>query len=171
GELIEKDSEPTNLYVSVYATNKEDYKFVTNSFIPDEWERVNESLKLMKEFRKARTVFRMTMVKDLNMKDPDGYSKLIKMAQPHFAELKGYSHLGESKQRLKKENMPSMQELEDFARKIAANTGYVIKAVDDVSRVVIMARDEDVWEWSLKKIEEQNEKILERIDKKGVIRF
>jgi len=170
-ELIEKDAEPTNLYISVYATNKQDYKLVTNSFLPDEWERVNESLKLMKEFKEARTIFRMTMVKDLNMKDPEGYSKLISLAQPHFAELKGYSHLGESKFRLKRENMPSIQELEEFAEEIAKHTGYMVKAVDKVSRVVIMARDEDVWQWSLKKIEEQNKQIKEKIDKKGVIRF
>jgi len=170
-ELIEKDAEPTNLYISVYATNKEDYKKVTNSFIPDEWERINESLKLMKEFKEARTIFRMTMVKDVNMKDPEGYSKLINMARPHFVELKGYSHLGESKLRLKRENMPSIQELEDFASIISANTGYIVKAVDKVSRVVIMVRDEEVWQWSLQKIEEQNKAIKEKIDSKGVIRF
>jgi tRNA wybutosine-synthesizing protein 1 len=165
-ELIEKNAEPTNIYISVYATNKEDYKKITNSFLPDEWERVNESLKLMKEFKESRTVFRMTMVKDLNMKDPEGYSKLIKIAEPHFVELKGYSHLGESKFRLKRENMPSVQELDDFAGKILKNTGYIVKSIDKVSRVVIMVRDEDVWEWSLKKIEDQNKIIKEKIDKK-----
>ena len=170
-ELIKKDAEPTNLYISVYATNKEDYKKVTNSFLPDEWERVNESLKLMKDFKEARTVFRMTMVKDLNMKDPEGYARLINIAKPHFVELKGYSHLGESKFRLKRENMPNIQELEDFASVISANTGYVVKAVDNVSRIVIMARDEEVWQWSLQKIEEQNKAIKENIDAKGVIRF
>lgn len=161
-ELIEKNAEPTNLYISVYATNKEDYKKVTNSFISDEWERVNESLKLMKNFKEARTVFRMTMVKDLNMKDPEGYAKLAKMVQPHFIELKGYSHLGESKKRLKRENMPTMEELEVFAEKIAKTTGYIIKARDRVSRVVIMVRDEETWQWSLNKIIEQNEGFKQR---------
>jgi tRNA wybutosine-synthesizing protein 1 len=170
-ELIEKDAEPTNIYISVYATNKEDYKKVTNSFLPDEWERVNESLKLMKDFKEARTVFRMTMVKDLNMKDPEGYSRLINMAKPHFVELKGYSHLGESKLRLKRENMPSIKELEDFANIISSHTGYIVKAVDNVSRVVIMVRDENVWQWSLQKIEEQNRTIKTKIDSKGIIRF
>ncbi|MBU5689615.1 MAG: 4-demethylwyosine synthase TYW1 [Candidatus Aenigmatarchaeota archaeon] len=170
-ELIEKDAEPTNIYISVYATNKEDYKVVTNSFLPDEWERVNESLKLMKDFKHARTVFRMTMVKDLNMKDPEGYSKLINMAKPHFVELKGYSHLGESKFRLKKENMPSLDELKDFADAISKHTGYIIKSIDKVSRVIIMVRDQQTWEWSLKKIEEQNKIIYKKnisIDMKDI---
>ncbi|MBI5133740.1 MAG: 4-demethylwyosine synthase TYW1, partial [Thaumarchaeota archaeon] len=60
-ELLEKDAEPTNLYISVYATNPEDYKTVTRSFIPDAWEKVLESLKLMKEFKNSRTIFRMTL--------------------------------------------------------------------------------------------------------------
>ncbi|MEM5877883.1 MAG: hypothetical protein QXF12_03295, partial [Candidatus Aenigmatarchaeota archaeon] len=150
---------------------KEDYKFVTNSFLPDEWERVNESLKLMKDFKQARTVFRMTMVKDLNMKDPEGYSKLINMAKPHFVELKGYSHLGESKFRLKKENMPSLDELKGFAEAISKHTGYIIKSIDKVSRVIIMVRDQQTWEWSLKKIEEQNKIIYKKniqIDMKDI---
>ncbi|MCS7134864.1 MAG: 4-demethylwyosine synthase TYW1 [Candidatus Aenigmarchaeota archaeon] len=151
-EMIEKKAEPTNLYISVYATNKSDYKMVTNSSLIDEWERVNTSLSLMQEFKEARTVFRMTLVKDLNMKDPEGFAKLINMSQPQFVELKGYSHLGESKLRLKRENMPTLEELENFAKELQKFTGYIIKAKDLVSRVVIMVRDEDVWRQNLKSI-------------------
>jgi len=161
--LIDENAEPTNIYISVYATNEGDYKKFTHSFIPKPLERVKESLRLFKKFKEARTVFRMTLVKDLNLKDAKGYSELIKISQPHFVELKGYSHLGESKFRLKRENMPSLNELEDFAKQIAKESGYIIKARDKVSRVIILVKDDETWEWSLKKIEEQN-MMLGRID-------
>ena len=36
-ELYEKEAEPDNLSISVYATNKENYKKITNSFIENEF--------------------------------------------------------------------------------------------------------------------------------------
>ncbi len=164
-EMLDKNAAPTNLYISVYATNEEDYKKVTNSFIPKAFEKAKESLKLFKDFNKTdcRTIFRMTLAKGLNMKDQEGYSKLIRMSQPRFVELKGYSHLGESKLRLGREAMPSMAEIEDFASKISAGTGYITKFRDDVSRVVIMARDEEAWKWNLEMNRKQNAFLKKKI--------
>jgi tRNA wybutosine-synthesizing protein 1 len=144
-EILKKKAEPTNLYISVYATNPKDYKKITNSFLPDAFERVLESLMLLKKFKEARTIMRLTFVKGLNLKDAEGWAKLIKLAQPKFVEFKGYTWLGESRKRLKQEDMPSMQELEDFAREIAKLTGYKVKHKDKVSRVIIFARDEEIW--------------------------
>ena len=144
-EILKKKAEPTNLYISVYATNPKDYQKITNSFLPNAWERVLESLMLMKKFKEARTIFRMTLVKGLNLKDAEGWSRLIALAQPKIVEFKGYTWLGESRQRLKREDMPSMQELEDFAKKISKLTGYKVKHKDKISRVIIFARDEETW--------------------------
>jgi tRNA wybutosine-synthesizing protein 1 len=95
---------------------------------------------LMKRFQNCRTIFRMTLVKGLNLKDAEGWAKLIKLAQPKIVEFKGYTWLGESRQRLKREDMPSMQELEDFARKITKLTGYKVKHKDKISRVIIFSK-------------------------------
>ncbi len=140
-ELIEKNAEPTNLYISVYGTSEEDYQKVCKPSIPNVFEKVKESLKLMREFKEARTIFRITAVKNLTMNNPEGYSELIKMSEPQFVEIKGYAWLGESRQRLTKEAIPTMEELEVFVNDIAKNSGYVIKARDDVSRVVLLSRD------------------------------
>jgi tRNA wybutosine-synthesizing protein 1 len=156
-ELIDNDAEPTNLYVSIYATNKDDYAKVTNSFVPDAWERVHQSLDLLKEFKRCRTIFRMTLVKGLNLKDPSGYAKLILRTQPMFVELKGYSWLGESQKRLPMDAMPTMDELEAFAQEITKLTGYTIRTRDPVSRVIVMVKDEETWRFSLQLIQEQNE--------------
>ena len=139
-ELIEKGAEPTNLYISIYGTNSEDYEKICRPFIPDAFEKVKESLKLMKEFKKSRKIFRITAVKNLNMKNPEEYSELIKMSEPDFVELKGYAWLGESRKRLKKENVPTMEHLEEFAKELEKLTGYSIKEKDDVSRVVLMSK-------------------------------
>ncbi|MCS7123412.1 MAG: 4-demethylwyosine synthase TYW1 [Candidatus Aenigmarchaeota archaeon] len=145
-ELLEKDAIPTNLYISVYATNNEDYIKITNSLIPNPFEKVVESLKFMKEFEKrnCRTVFRITCVKFINMYNAEGFSKLINLSKPMFVELKGYAWLGESRKRLGKNNVPSMQDLLDFAKEISSYTGYKIKATDNNSRVVLLIRDENI---------------------------
>jgi len=139
-ELLKKDAQPTNLYISVYGTDEEDYEKNCRPFIPDAFEKVKESLKLMKEFKEAKTIFRITAVKNLNMKNPEGYSELIKMSEPQFVELKGYAWLGESRKRLEKENVPTMEDLEEFAKELVKLTGYSIKEKDDVSRVVLMSK-------------------------------
>jgi tRNA wybutosine-synthesizing protein 1 len=139
-ELIEKNAEPTNLYISIYGTNLEDYEKICKPFIPDAFEKVKESLKLMNEFKEANTIFRITAVKNLNMSNADGYLELIKMSRPHYVEIKGYAWLGESRQRLKNSNVPTMEDLEEFAKELEKLTGYSIKEKDDVSRVVLMSK-------------------------------
>jgi len=59
--------------------------------------------------------------------------------------------------------MPTLEELVKFAQKIEKNTGYKIKLTDEKSRVVMLVRDEEVWEWNLKLINEWR-KIEEKYD-------
>ena len=90
-EMLDKDAEPNNLSISVYATNKEDYKKITNSMIPDEFEKVKETLSLMKDFKHARTIMRTTITKGLNDHNAEEFSDLINLYKPKFVQLKGYS--------------------------------------------------------------------------------
>ncbi|MEM2637191.1 MAG: radical SAM protein, partial [Candidatus Korarchaeota archaeon] len=166
-EMIEKKIIPTNLYISVYETNPEDYVKITNSFIPNPFERVKRSLELMREFERlgCRTVFRVTAVREINLKSPEGYAQLIRMSQPMFVEFKGYSWAGESTKRLTKEHMPSLKELQTFADEVARLVGYSVREVDEKSRVVMLVRDENTWNKNLELIKAQNERIAE-YDKK-----
>ncbi|MCS7142266.1 MAG: radical SAM protein [Aigarchaeota archaeon] len=150
-ELLEKDAIPTNLFISVYATNEVDYVKFTKSVVPDAFRRVLESLSMMGEFseRGCRTVFRMTVAKNLNMKDPSGYGELIRSSMPHFVEVKGYAWLGESRLRLPQTASPYYHELEAFAESVAGEANYVIKMRDRVSNIVVAARDEEVWRRNL----------------------
>lgn len=161
-ELLRRKAEPTNLYVSVYGPNAEVFAKTARPLTPRAWELVMESLDLVPKFS-CRTILRLTMVRGLNMVEPEGYSKLIERAQPRFVELKGYTWVGESQKRLPITAMPTLQELEEFARRIAASTGYQLKLVDEKSRVVMLVRDEETWEWNLKLIEEQK-RVEEKLD-------
>ena len=157
-ELLRKDAQPTNLYISVYGPNKEVFEKAARPNIPSAWELVNESLGLMPKFD-SRTIFRITMVKGLNMVYPEGYAKLINESRPHFVELKGYTWVGESQKRLPITAMPTLEELTKFAEKISENSGYKIKVKDEKSRVVMLIRDEEVWQWNLKLVGEWNETV------------
>lgn len=161
-ELLKRGSEPTNLYVSVYGPNPEVFAKAAKPLIPRAWELVLESLELLPKFS-CRTIIRLTMVRGLNMEDPEGYSRLIERAQSRFVELKGYTWVGESQKRLPITAMPTLEELEEFAKKIEALTGYRVMLTDEKSRVVMLARDEETWEWSLRLVEEER-RLEERLD-------
>lgn len=141
-ELIEKNAEPTNLYISVYGTSEENYQKVCKPFIPNAFEKVKESLRLMKKFKEARSIFRITAVKNLTMNNPDKYSDLIKISEPQFVEIKGYAWLGESRKRLTKDTAPTIEEIKEFAEKLEKLTEYFVTAEDEISRVVLLTKKE-----------------------------
>jgi len=167
-EMLEKDVVPTNLYISVYGPDEETFTKGTNAFAPSLWKKTMESLLLFQGFNKrgCRTVFRMTCVKGLTMQKPEEYAKLIKKSEPMFVELKGYAWLGESRDRLKQDAAPTMAELEEFAAEIVKVTGYTVKARDHVSRVIVMVKDDETWDWNLEKIKEQDRVFAEASSRK-----
>ena len=129
--------EPTNLYISLCAPDKQTYLKVNRPLISDGWERLNESLELMKSFS-CRTVLRLTLVKGLNVKSPKKYAELVKKAEPSIIEPKGYSWVGESRQRLGEENVPTMEDMRKFATALADKTGYKIEDEDEPSKVFLL---------------------------------
>jgi tRNA wybutosine-synthesizing protein 1 len=131
--------EPTQLYVSVCASNKEMFKRVCRPQIPEAWERLNETLAFLPSFR-CPTVIRSTLVKNLNTEDIDGYAKLISKANPTYIEAKAYMHVGFSGLRLGFESMPSHKDVYEFALKLSEKTGYKILDQAADSRVVLLSR-------------------------------
>jgi tRNA wybutosine-synthesizing protein 1 len=133
------EKEPTNLYISLCAPDKETYEKVNVPLISNGWEKINESLELMKSFN-CTTVIRHTLVKNFNLEHPEKYAKLISKAEPDFIEPKAFFHVGEAQKRLPRETMPSMDDIRKFAQKLSEFTGYRIKDEDIASRVVLLAR-------------------------------
>ena len=133
------EEEPTQLYISLCSPDEKTYHRVNNPLIKDGWKKLNESLELMKSFD-CRKVIRLTLVKGLNLKDPEKYAKLILKAEPDFIEPKGFVHVGEAQKRLPKEAMPSMEEVRKFAEKLSDLTGYKIKDEDEASKVALLTK-------------------------------
>jgi tRNA wybutosine-synthesizing protein 1 len=90
---------------------------------------------------KTRTAIRITLTKGVNMIDPQGYARVIGLAEPDYVELKAYMHLGFSRKRLSQDNMPSHDEVLDFSRKVAEAMNYQIADDSRGSRVVLLSKD------------------------------
>jgi tRNA wybutosine-synthesizing protein 1 len=139
-EQIKSLSPVTQLYISLDAPNKELLKKIDNPVFPDFWPRLLQSLKYMSE-RKERTAIRLTLIKKMNMIQPENYAKLILIANPDFIEVKSYMHVGSSRLRLQGENMPSHIEVKAFSKKLLKYLpDYEIANEHKQSRVVLLAK-------------------------------
>ncbi|MEM3486172.1 MAG: hypothetical protein QXI12_11185, partial [Candidatus Methanomethyliaceae archaeon] len=103
------------------------------------WEALMRTLSMLRSFS-CPTVVRITLVKGLNMEDPDGYARILNMGNPTYVEVKAYMHVGSSIWRLGAEAMPNHEEVVEFAGELAKRSGYDL--VDDVSasRVALLSR-------------------------------
>jgi tRNA wybutosine-synthesizing protein 1 len=124
------------MYVSLDAPDKETYTAVCRPR-GDFWDKVQESLRLL---RSRRSAVRVTLVKGLNDFAPEKYAAILQDAGASFVEIKGYMYLGYSRNRLARENMPEHAEVRSFAEKIAAACDYRFKDENELSRVVVLER-------------------------------
>jgi tRNA wybutosine-synthesizing protein 1 len=116
-ELKQKKQLPTQLYISVNTPNEELYNKFHRSEKKDAWQLLNKSLEIMAKLKgKTRTVFRMNLVKDLNMIQPEKYAELIEKAKPMFVEIKGFMSVGFARQRLGYERMPYHEDIINFSK-------------------------------------------------------
>ncbi|HII06880.1 MAG TPA: 4-demethylwyosine synthase TYW1 [Methanotrichaceae archaeon] len=129
---------PTQLYLSLNAPDEKTYLKVSNPQ-SNLWSRFLESLEMMRD-SPSRTVARLTMAKNLNMQDPQGYAKLIEIAEPDFVEVKAYMHLGSSRNRLERDSMPTHEEVMDFANDLSEILGYRLANHVPISRVALLSR-------------------------------
>jgi tRNA wybutosine-synthesizing protein 1 len=128
---------PTQLYVSLNATDQELYRRVCDPR-GDYWSKICESLSILKDHQ-SRTVIRLTLAHGLNMREPDEYAGLLEMAEPDFVEAKAYMHLGRSRARLKREAMPSHPEIMSFSMKLSETLGYELEDAVPLSRVALLS--------------------------------
>jgi tRNA wybutosine-synthesizing protein 1 len=137
--LSKLSAEPSQLYVSLCAPNEEVYTKVCRPQFPHAWEKLNETLGLLKSFR-CPTAVRMTMVKDHNMSAVNEYAKLIEKTQPTYIEVKAYMHIGFSNLRLGFDHMPMHGEVREFADMLALASGYRVLNEAPESRVVLLSK-------------------------------
>ncbi len=135
-----KKINPTQLYVSVTAPNEQLYLKIDKPQVSDAWNRLKDSLKILSKH--PRGTIRITLIKGINMIEPQGYAELIKLADAKYVEVKAYMHVGSARERLVLENMPSHAEVIEFANEIGKTCGY--KIIDDQkeSRAVLLMKED-----------------------------
>lgn len=131
--------QPTNLYITLPAPDEKTYLKTCRPLINGGWKRIMESLSLLKDFD-CNTVIRLTLVRNLNFVNPDGYARIIKKYQPKFAEIKSFMAVGFSRQRLEYSDMPLHPEIKKFSEIIAKESGYDFIDEKPGSRVVLLER-------------------------------
>lgn len=145
-EIIEKNQLPTQLYISVNSPSEELYQGIHRSIKKNPWQLLNKSLELMNKIKnKTRTVFRMNLIKGVNMDDSliGKYASLIKKSNPWFIEVKAYMNIGYSRKRLTPNHMPTQKEIEEFSKKLIKELGSEYKILERhvPSRVVVIGKN------------------------------
>jgi tRNA wybutosine-synthesizing protein 1 len=146
-ELLEKNQLPTQIYISINSSNENQYVKFHRSIKKDAWKKLNETLDILPKLNgKTRTVFRMNLVKELNMfpEQAKEYAQLIKKSQPRFIELKSYMAVGNSRKRLGYERMPTEKDMKNFIDillKELQGTGYKLLGEHSFSRAYVLGKD------------------------------
>jgi Fe-S oxidoreductases len=137
-EVLAKIEPPTQLYVSLDAPNEKIYKKIDRP-VAGSWNHLIKTLNMLPKLgKKTRTVLRLTLVKGINIAEPENYAKLIKIAKPKFVEVKAYMAVGFSRKRLGPSFMPTHFEVKEFAKEISKFCDYKIVDEKENSRVVLM---------------------------------
>ncbi len=134
---------PTQLYVSVQAPNRDVYEKTVRPKTLNAWSRFQEFLEVFSKLD-TRRVFRMTLVKGLNMVDAKSYAELIRKGSPDYVEVKGFVFVGGSRnpsRNLSYSQMPSGTEIIEFAEELAAESGYLYTDYHEHSKVALLCRD------------------------------
>lgn len=139
-KLQDENALPTQLYLSTNAADYESFMRINRPRYNDSWERWNTSLNMLSQL-KTRTVIRITLIRDYNNHDKNipAFASMLRRADAHFIEVKSYMHIGRSRNRLERNNMLQMEEVRDFASKLAKQSG-IFSEMDEsfISRIVIL---------------------------------
>ena len=136
---------PTQLYVSVQAPNQEVYEKVTRAKTLKAWGSFQSFLDIFATLE-TRRVFRLTLIRGLNMVDAKGYADLIKKGKPHYVEVKGFVFVGGARNEMRDlsyTQMPDKEEILAFADEIAREAGYLVVDYHEHSKVALLCVDED----------------------------
>ena len=123
-KVIEKlDTLPTQLYVSVDAPNQEIFNRLCKPKFDDHaWDKLEQTLELLPSLD-TRTKSRHTLIKGESLGHHGDYARLDNIADPMFIEAKGYVYVGNSRNNLSIENMPSHDDIMTFSNTLAPLVG------------------------------------------------
>jgi tRNA wybutosine-synthesizing protein 1 len=139
-ELSDKKALPTQLYLSIEASNKELHLEINKPKTKDSWEKLAQTIELYPSLN-CRKIVRFTLIKDINDSDEyiNDFIKMFEKSDTDFLEIKAYMFLGESRQRLKYENMPTHEFVREYSKKIEAKSELFSIINEQIeSRIVLL---------------------------------
>ena len=89
----------------------------------------------------TRTVCRHTLIKHESLGFHEDYARLDNLADPDFIEAKGYVFVGNSRNNLSIDNMPSHADVMEFSRTLAPLVGREVLSDRSESRVALIGRE------------------------------
>ncbi|MFH1785117.1 MAG: 4-demethylwyosine synthase TYW1 [Candidatus Micrarchaeota archaeon] len=152
-ELKKKNALPTQLYISLAASNEKKFKEINRSVYKDGWERLNKTLKLVSKLP-CRRVIRLTLIKTLNDEDKNlpEYAELIEKSKVDFVEVKSYMALGFSRKRLGVPFMAYPEYVRAWSEKLIEHLAkYEIIDEDQQSHIVLLKRKDSKYENMIRK--------------------
>ncbi len=142
------DSLPSQLYITLPASNDNVYKKICRPMIKNGWSKIMNTLDLV-ESLSCRSLVRLTAVKNLNLDNSfiAEYAKLIEKTNPNFFEIKGFTLQAKGlliSERLKNENevqyyFPDYKYLKEFALKFEKVSGFPLIYKNKPSRDFLFA--------------------------------
>ena len=138
-EIIKTLEPPTQLYISLDAPTEELFLKIDRPMVKNAWSKLMKTLEYLGK-KKTNTAIRITLIKELNMTMPEKYAELIEIANPTYVEVKAYMHVGSSRERLERKNMPTHKQVREFSKEIIKYCNYEIKDEQEESYVVLLNR-------------------------------
>jgi tRNA wybutosine-synthesizing protein 1 len=148
------ECDPTQLYVSVDAPDRATFESTVKAVEDDAWESLIETLDVLAQKERTRTVVRTTLVGGHNMHRPEWYAAMCDRADADFVELKAYMHVGHSRGRLGRDSMPDHEEVRAFAEEMGEYLPHDVLKEVEASRVAMLAREQETWVPKLEKSSE-----------------
>lgn len=152
-EIISRMNEngtlPTQLYITIPPPDLKNYRKICRPQENDTWEKLQKTISMIKDL-KTRTCFRITSVRELNVRDEliEEYANYIEEAQPDFLDIKGFTLEGSSlsigKRMGKGDNydnstfVPDFEYLMNFAKKLEIAGGFEIIETHEKSRDILL---------------------------------
>ncbi len=130
---------PTQLYISLTSYDYESFVKLNRPMSTALWKSIFNSLSLLKSIN-CPNVLRITSIKGMNMERPEAFAKIITKYEPLYVETKAYMNIGYSTYRLKKENMPTYDDIKSFSSTLASLTGYKVIGESKDSRVALLSK-------------------------------
>jgi tRNA wybutosine-synthesizing protein 1 len=139
-KLKEKKAFPSQLYVSLVAYDPKSYTEINKGVDKDGFKALKKSLNLLKTLG-TRSVIRVTLITGYNTEKSqlEKLGKLIAGSKTDFVEVKAYMWIGDSRKKLRQENMPLFSEIKDYTKTILKTLKEYKKENEcEASRIILL---------------------------------